>query len=88
MRFPRWLGEGFADYVGNSTIKKGKLIPGRTTRSQIYSTSYGALMGSSIPALTVDDVKEALKRGTALSVPELVPPRLVRVPADVSGPAR
>ena len=69
IRFPRWLGEGFADYVGNSTIKKGTLIPGRTTRSRIYNTSYGSLMGPSGPALTVDEVKQAIKRNEALSVP-------------------
>jgi hypothetical protein len=72
IRFPRWLGEGFADYVGNSTIKKGMLIPGRTTRSQIYQTSYGSLMGPSGPALTVDEVKKAVRRNEALSVPEMM----------------
>lgn len=30
---PRWLGEGFAEYIGNSEIKKGKLVPGRPPRS-------------------------------------------------------
>jgi hypothetical protein len=72
IRFPRWLSEGFADYVGNSTIKKGTLIPGRTTRTQIYRTSYGSLMGPSGPAFTVDDVKKAIGRNEALGVPELV----------------
>lgn len=72
VRFPRWLGEGFADYVGNSTIKKGTLIPGRTTRSRIYQTSYGSMMGPSGPAFTVAEVKQAVKRDEALSVSELM----------------
>jgi len=72
VRFPRWLNEGFAEYVGNSTIKKGKLIPGRTTRSRIYDTPYGAQMGSSGSAFTIADVKQAIKRNEALSVPELI----------------
>jgi hypothetical protein len=72
IRFPRWLSEGFSDYVGNSTIKKGELIPGRTTRTHIYRTAYGSLMGPSGPAFTVDEVRKAIKRDEALTVPELV----------------
>lgn len=30
--FPLWMEEGFAEYFGNSTIKDGQLIPGKTLR--------------------------------------------------------
>ncbi len=72
VQLPRWLGEGFAEYIGNSRIKKGQLIPGRTPGSQIYKTPYGLIRGDSQQLMTVDKVKAAVRRGEALSVADIL----------------
>ncbi len=69
---PRWLGEGFADYVGNSRIQKGKLIPGKTPRAQIMHTTWGDAIRKSEAAYTVQQVKLAMGKGTALSLEKLM----------------
>jgi hypothetical protein len=70
--FPRWLDEGFADYVGNSTIRKGELIPGKTRNSTIFRTASSMYMGISNDRLTLEQIKGALRRGEALSVEQLI----------------
>jgi hypothetical protein len=40
---PRWLGEGFAEYIGNSDIKGGKILPGSHKRKQVIGAAPGAL---------------------------------------------
>jgi len=69
---PRWLGEGFAEYIGNSAIRKGELIPGRTQKSQIYHTPAGMFMGRSEEAFSVDQVRTAMRKGKALTIEKIV----------------
>ncbi len=70
---PRWLGEGFAEYVGNSEIKKGQLIPGRTAGDKfMLIPGYGPVRASARPRLSVKDVKLKIRRGEGLTVEELV----------------
>jgi TonB family protein len=70
--FPRWLDEGLAEYIGNSEIKNGQLIPGRTRRAEIYRTPFGAAKGKSTARLTVEQVKRAVKEGRAMSLESLI----------------
>ena len=61
---PRWLGEGFAEYVGNSEIRKGKLIPGRTAKDKfVLIPGYGAVRAKSIPRMSLADVKRKIRDG-------------------------
>jgi len=69
---PRWLGEGFADYVGNSEIRKGRLVPGRTVRGRYELWRGGISRIDTGGGLQIDRVKQALKKGRGLSVPELL----------------
>jgi hypothetical protein len=72
VHMPRWLGEGFAEYVGNSRIKKGELIPGKMVRSERYQTDVGAFFGTSSRRMNVDAVKKAMRKGSAPTLMELV----------------
>lgn len=69
---PRWLNEGLADYIGSSTIKKKQLIPGKTRRSAIIQSPWGAMMGQSRSQLGVDEVKRAIKGKQPLSLAQII----------------
>jgi len=69
---PRWLGEGFAEYLEHSRICKGELVPGRTPRSQIYYTRDGATLGRSQIIYSVHEVRQAMARGRTMSLGRIV----------------
>jgi hypothetical protein len=69
---PRWLGEGFADYVGNSRVRKGILQPGKTLRNKFEMGREGAVHVETSGALQLDAARLALRRGRGLGVPELL----------------
>jgi hypothetical protein len=71
-RVPVWLDEGLADYIGNSEVRKRKLVPGKHRRSQIYHAPGMATIGRSISQMGAMDVKKAMKKGEALPLAELV----------------
>jgi TonB family protein len=65
---PRWLDEGFADYVGNSRIKDGRILPGKT-----LARAFEMHMGSVFKVQTVaggrlEEAKRALRQGKGLGV--------------------
>jgi protein TonB len=69
---PRWLGEGFAEYVGNSAIERGQLRPGKTVL-QKYELGRGRVHAvETSAALRLDDAKAALRRGKGLGVRQLL----------------
>lgn len=72
VQLPRWLNEGYAEYVGNSHIKKGELVPGKLRRTELYRVAGGAVFGSSGDRLSVDEVKKALRNGKAPTLTEIV----------------
>lgn len=69
---PRWLDEGFAEYVGNSQIRKGKLVPGKTRRVELYPGPWGVVRGTASTSRTLDQLKTAVHKGTAASLGELI----------------
>ncbi|MEM7584971.1 MAG: energy transducer TonB [Acidobacteriota bacterium] len=72
--FPRWLEEGFAEYMGNSQIKKGKLLPGRTLKRRFVLNHYtsGARAQNTVAGWDLERVQRALARGEGLTLPELI----------------
>ena len=69
---PRWLGEGFAEYVGNSEIRKGELIPGRVANDRfVLVLGYGAVRARSESRLSLDEVKRKIRGGEGLTVEQL-----------------
>lgn len=69
---PRWLDEGLAEYLAGSRIKKGKLTPGKTRRTEIYQGPWGILMGQSANQLTLEEIRRALKKEGALNLKEML----------------
>jgi len=72
-RLPMWLDEGLADYIGNSEVRRKKLIPGKYRRHQIYHGPMGTVgMGKSITNLEAAEVKEAIRKNKAIKLHDLV----------------
>lgn len=69
---PRWLDEGFAEYVGNSEIRKGEIVAGKTRRVELYRGPWGEARGPASTSRTLDQLKDALKKGDAASLQELL----------------
>ncbi len=70
---PRWLGEGFAEYLGNSEIRKGRLIPGRTAKRKfVLVPGFGAVRRAPESRLSLEDVKRKIRRGDGLRVEQLM----------------
>ena len=65
---PRWLGEGFADYVGNSRIEDGRLQPGKTLRRLFEMRSGGVYDVKTTAGGRLDEAKRALRSGKGLGV--------------------
>jgi TonB family protein len=72
--YPRWLGEGLAEYVANSTIDKGRLVPGKVPRAipVMEWGRQGIGFGKSHQALSFEEVKGAIRKGTAIPLDKLV----------------
>lgn len=70
---PRWLGEGFANYLGNSEIKKGQLQLGATLKSKyVLSPSYqGAFQLKTGSGWDVEAVKKSIRSGERLTLDQL-----------------
>ncbi len=70
--FPRWLDEGFAEYVGNSQVRKGVLVPGRTPRARLYGGPWGTYIGDSHQAISADTVRKAIARKEHITLESLL----------------
>lgn len=69
---PRWLGEGFAEYVGNSAIEHGRLAPGKTLKRK-FGFERGRLVGFETGAgARLDEAKQALRRGAGLGLQQML----------------
>jgi len=69
---PRWLDEGFADYVGNSAVRKGRLELGVHRRSRFYRLPMEIVRGKTVQQLEVEELRREIRRGEALSVADVV----------------
>ncbi len=70
---PRWLGEGFAEYLGNSELRKGQLVPGKTPKAKfVLVMGFGAVRSTPEPRLSLDNVKRKIRSGEGLSVHQLM----------------
>jgi len=69
---PRWMHEGLAEYIGNSRIQKGKLVPGRQRKLEVYRGPGFAVTGRSAPQMSAEGLKAVMKKGQAIPLSELV----------------
>ena len=67
-----WLNEGFANYVGNSEIQDGNLIPGAHQSFTEYHGAGAVYHERSLSAFGVKTVRTAIKKKRALSVHDLL----------------
>lgn len=65
---PRWLGEGFADYVGNSRIQDGRLQPGKTLTRIFEMQRGGVRIVRTTAGSRLEEAKQALRQGKGLGV--------------------
>lgn len=69
VRMPWWLAEGLAEYVANSSIQKGRLVPGKVPKAfPVASRANSGWTGfaKTHQALSFDQVKAAIRKGTAV----------------------
>lgn len=65
---PRWIDEGFADYVGNSRIKDGRIQPGKTLVRAFEMHMGGVFNLRTVAGGRLDEAKRALREGKGLGV--------------------
>lgn len=65
---PRWLGEGFADYVGNSRIRDGRIQPGKTLLRTLEMHMAGVVNVQTVAGGRLQEARQALRRGAGLGV--------------------
>lgn len=66
---PPWLGEGLAEYVGNSEIQKGRLVLGKVREGHYVLDQRlgGAYRRSTHAGWSLDEAKQAVRSGKAVS---------------------
>ncbi len=69
---PRWLGEGFADYVGNSRIQDGRLRPGKTLTRAFEMHVGNVFVVQTVAGGRLDEAKAALRQGKGMGVRTLL----------------
>lgn len=69
---PRWLGEGFAEYVARSRIKKGKLVPGAELGSRFAVGSGLGARQKQLTGVALKRAKELLLDERALSLQQVL----------------
>lgn len=70
---PRWLDEGFAEYMELSDIEGGRIIPGRHRRKwDVHRQAGVGVWSPTIAAVEIDQIKKRVREGTAFSLGELV----------------
>lgn len=67
-----WLEEGLAEYFGNSEVKKGELVPGRTLHRK-FLMHYGQVFKLRTEAgISVSELKRAVRQREAPDLRELI----------------
>ena len=65
---PRWLSEGFADYVGNSRIEDGRLLPGKALRGRYAFVGGGVARVQTYAGAELEEAKRSLRGGRGLGL--------------------
>jgi TonB family protein len=74
---PRWLDEGFAEYIGNSAIKRGRIVPGKVRHMEIVRSRLGVSRQRTGASVDVATIKRLYRKDEG---PPLV--ELLRTDAD------
>ena len=69
---PRWLGEGYAEYIGSSEVRDGKLALGKLRKRENYRAWFGRIRTRSTVLYALDDVKKALRKDESLTLGSIV----------------
>lgn len=70
---PVWIHEGLAEYMANSDIKDGRIVPGAHRQRQVmYRNPVVSFRGPSASYLGAAEVKKALRSGRAISLQDLI----------------
>ncbi|MCG8455256.1 MAG: hypothetical protein MI919_03175 [Holophagales bacterium] len=71
---PRWFEEGFAEYMGNSKLEKGKLIPGATLKRKYVLSHFsgGAHLSTTQAGWDLDTAQKALRRKGGMDLFQVV----------------
>lgn len=71
-RIPTWLNEGFADYIGNSRVRKGSLQLGSIASRELFLTMYGLVKAQTAETMDLRFLKRTLRRGEAPPVERIL----------------
>lgn len=69
---PTWFGEGFAEYIGNSEVKDGKLVAGARSRYQIHRAPGAIWRGKSASQDSLERVRRALADENTVPLADLM----------------
>lgn len=71
---PLWFEEGFAEYLGNSVVKRGRLIPGKVVRGGYFRNHFAdrVRVGFSQAGFDLGLLKGAIRRGEGLTLSHLL----------------
>ncbi len=69
---PRWLDEGFADYVGRSAITKGQLELGRHRASRYMFSPARVVRGKTVQQLQLEHLQREFRHGNGLTIAQIV----------------
>jgi hypothetical protein len=72
VQLPMWLGEGLAEYVGNSDVEAGRLKPGSHKPYAVYHAGASAWRAQSMTSVDAATVKAAIKNGSSMPVSKLL----------------
>ncbi|MBZ0089145.1 MAG: hypothetical protein K8H90_02075, partial [Thermoanaerobaculia bacterium] len=69
---PRWFGEGLAQYVGNSEVRDGRLVPGQKARGRYELWRGQHVRVDSEASLEAAQLQRALRKGEGPGVARLL----------------
>ena len=71
---PRWAEEGMAEYIGNSKVERGELVPGAVDRGRyvIPHGGRGPVRLQSLTTWNLEEARSALRKGEAPGIAELM----------------
>lgn len=72
VRLPLWLNEGLAEYIAQSDIEEGRIVPGgHKQKKTVYHNQAASRAGKSLSALGAEAIRKTLDSGKAISLDDL-----------------